>query len=83
MMVFVRWILPLAICIGGLIAIAVKPDDAEAGMMIVGAGLSVWLLNFLYRVSVSGDAERDREDRAREYFDRHGRWPDDKPKSSG
>jgi hypothetical protein len=83
MMVFVRWILPITICVGGLIAIAVEPDNAEAGMMIVGAGLSVWLLNFLYRVSVSGDADRDREDQARQYFDRHGRWPDDEPKSSG
>jgi hypothetical protein len=82
MMIFVRWILPTAICIAGLIAIALKPDNAEAGMMIVGAGLSVWLLNFLYRLSVSGDKERDQEDQAREYFDRHGRWPDEDPRSS-
>ena len=80
MTLFVRWILPALICVGGLIAIAVAPDNAEAGMMIVGAGLSVWLLNFLYRVGVSGDRERVSEDRAREYFDRHGRWPDDEPK---
>jgi hypothetical protein len=45
--------------------------------MIVGAGLSVWLLNLLYRVGVSGDRERHTEDEAREYFDRHGHWPDE------
>jgi hypothetical protein len=83
MMVFVRWILPITICVAGVIAIIVAPDNAEAGAMIVGAGLSVWLLNFLYRVSVSGDVDREREDKAREYFDRHGRWPDDEPKSTG
>ena len=27
--------------------------------MIIGAGLSVWLLNLLFRVGVSGDRERD------------------------
>jgi hypothetical protein len=26
--------------------------------------------------SIYGDREREAEDRAREYFDRHGRWPD-------
>jgi len=28
-------------------------------------------------MGVSGDAERDREEEARAYFDRHGRWPDE------
>ncbi len=79
MTLLVRWILPALICLGGLVAIAVRPADAEGGAMIVGAGLSVWLLNLLYRVGVSGDRERDREDRAREFYDRHGRWPDDEP----
>ena len=78
MMLFVRWILPALICVGGIVAIAVAPDDAEAGAMIIGAGLSVWLLNLLYRVGVTGDRDRQREDDARAYFDRHGHWPDEK-----
>ena len=77
MTLFVRWILPALICLGALIAIIAAPDEAEAGAMIIGAGLSVWLLNLLYRVGVTGDRDRQDEDRAREYFDRHGRWPDD------
>jgi hypothetical protein len=77
MMLFVRWILPALICVGGIVAIVVAPDDAEAGAMIVGAGLSVWLLNLLYRVGVTGDRDRQREDDARAYFDRHGHWPDE------
>ena len=77
MMLFVRWILPALICLGGVIAIIVAPGEAEAGAMIIGAGLSVWLLNLLYRVGVTGDRERQDEDRAREYYDRHGHWPDE------
>ena len=77
MKLFVRWILPALICLGGLIAIIAAPDEAEAGAMIFGAGLAVWLLNLLYRVGVSGDRERHREDAARDYFDRHGHWPDE------
>jgi hypothetical protein len=37
----------------------------------------VWLINFLYRVGVSGERDRDAEDRARAYFAEHGRWPDE------
>ncbi len=43
----------------------------------MSAGLSVWLLNWLYRVGVAGERERDQEDHAREFFDRHGVWPDE------
>jgi hypothetical protein len=77
MKLFVRWILPALICLGGLIAIIVAPSEAEAGALIVSAGLSVWLLNLLFRVGVKGDRERHREDEARDYFDRHGHWPDE------
>jgi hypothetical protein len=47
--------------------------------MGIGVAGSVLLLNVLYRVGVSGDAERDREAEARDYFDEHGRWPDEQP----
>jgi len=31
----------------------------------------------LFRAGATGDEERAREDEAREYFARHGRWPDE------
>ena len=76
---FVRFGLPIAICLGGLAAIAIEPNKngLEGGFLIVSAGLSVWLLNWLYRVGVSGERERDEEDEARAFFDRHGQWPDE------
>jgi hypothetical protein len=77
----VRVWLPAAIVLLGLILIAVRPneDGIDGGAMVVGAGLAVWLLNLLYRLGVSGDRERDQEDRARAYFDEHGVWPDEAP----
>jgi hypothetical protein len=45
--------------------------------MAVGGGLSVLMINFLFRLGVSGDREREAEERARRYFDEHGRWPDE------
>ena len=76
---FVRYGLPAAICIGGVVAIALEPNrnGLEGAVLIVSAGLSVWLLNWLYRVGVAGERERDEEDRARAFFDRHGVWPDE------
>jgi hypothetical protein len=75
----VRWGLPAAICLGGIVVIAISPDrnGLEGGLLVVSAGLSTLLLNWLYRVGVAGERERDDEDRAREFFDRHGRWPDE------
>jgi hypothetical protein len=45
---------------------------AEHKRISVAAGLSVWIINALYRFGVRGDRERDDEDRARTFFDEHG-----------
>jgi hypothetical protein len=45
------------------------------GLLIVA--LTVWLINVFFRMSVSSNVERDREEEAREYFTRTGRWPDE------
>jgi hypothetical protein len=76
-MTFVRHGLPVLIILGGIVAWVLEPDRAEAAMLIISAGLSVWLLNWLWRLGVSGDEERDREDRARQEFERTGKWPDE------
>ena len=79
---FVRFGLPILICLGGLVAIAIEPNrnGLEGGILILSAGLSTLLLNWLYRVGVAGERERDEEDRAREFFDEHGYWPDEAPR---
>jgi hypothetical protein len=82
---FVRLWLPLLIILAGIVlAIAVGTDAAwEGGALLVSAGLSVWLLNVLFRLGVRGDSERRSEERAREEFDRTGRWPDEESPAAG
>jgi hypothetical protein len=52
-------------------------NSGEGGAMFIGAGLSVLLLNLLYRYGAAGDTERDDEEAARRHYDEHGRWPED------
>ncbi len=78
----VRFWLPLVVTVAGAVITAIgfaRGEDtwAEGGGLIVSAGLSIWLLNVLHRMGVSGDRARDEEDDARAFFDRHGVWPDE------
>ena len=76
-----RWVLPSVVVLAGLVVIVLNPtvDGLEGAAGIIGAGLAIALLNILHRIGVSGDSERDDEIAAREFFDVHGRWPDDDP----
>ena len=80
----VRWALPALVVLAGFVVLVVRRDTigVEAWALLVGAGLSIWLLNFLYRLSISGDRDRDDEARARRYLDEHGHWPDEEPPAS-
>ena len=79
LLLFARYVLPALIVTGGLIAVLVGDSKTatHGGLGIVGAGIAVWLLSYFYRVGASGEKERDAEEEARLYFDRHGRWPDE------
>ena len=77
MMVLLRYVLPAAVVLAGIIVMSLGSEsDLEGGAGIIGAGIAIWFINWLFRLGAAGDEEREREDRAREYFDRHGRWPD-------
>lgn len=75
----VRYGIPAVLILAGLVCLAVVPSgtNVEAWALFTGAGLSVLLLNVLFRIGMQGDVERDREDAARAYFEEHGRWPDE------
>ena len=76
---FVRYGIPLAVFVAGVVVIAVDNDrdtGLEAGFMFFGVAVAVLLLNVFFRIGVRGESERDREEEARAYFDRHGRWPE-------
>lgn len=67
--------------IAGIVMIAVNPGGfgVDGFAMAVGGGLSVLLINFLFRLSVSSNRDREREEDARRYLDEHGEWPEDEP----
>lgn len=76
-MILLRYVLPAVVVVGGLIVMALGGESAvEGGAGIVSAGVAIYFINWLFRAGASGEQQRDREDAAREHFDRHGRWPD-------
>ncbi|MCW2990391.1 MAG: hypothetical protein JWM73_985 [Solirubrobacterales bacterium] len=84
LMLFLRYWLPGLICAVGMIWGVARGFDElglEIAVLLVAAGSSLWLMNILMRVGIAGDSDRDDEDAARAYFDKHGRWPDEEPPS--
>ena len=81
-MAFLRYGLPALICAVGLAwGVARNMDETgiEIAVLLVAAGSSLFLMNILFRIGVEGDSDRDAEDAAREFFDKHGHWPDEEP----
>jgi predicted transporter len=84
--------LPLAIAVAGVVLIVIGhgrthgsgatslgSSTAAAGVALLIAAIIVWMINWMYRMSVDSNREREREEDARVYFERHGRWPDEEP----
>ena len=81
----VRYGVPALIALAGVIVMLAASDrdtGYEIGAMFVGAAIAVFLLNLFFRLGVEGDVDRDREEEARAYFDRHGHWPGEGPRDS-
>jgi hypothetical protein len=80
-MLIVRYGIGVVMVMGGIVMIVINPGGfgVDGFAMAVGGGLSVLLINFLFRLGVSGDLEREQEEAARRYFDEHGVWPEDEP----
>lgn len=94
-----RWWIPGGLCLIGIVLMVADDFNTfgvSAFAAFAGAGSSTWLINFLWRLGVSGDEERDLEarDRAflathrrwpsaqeRRFIAEHGRWPDEEPPS--
>jgi drug/metabolite transporter (DMT)-like permease len=87
LLVLTRIWLPVAIATAGVVLIVIgkgrvhksllSSTTAAAGVGLIIAALIVWMLNWLYRMSLQSNRDREREEEARRYFDRHGRWPDE------
>ena len=83
--------LPLSIAVVGIVFIVLghaSLSDRSSGRALqagVGVGLVivaviVWMVNWMFRMSVDSNRDREVEEEAREYFDRHGHWPDEGPR---
>jgi hypothetical protein len=76
LLIGVRYVLPVAVVIAGIVIMALGGEtDLEGGAGVVSAGLAIYFLNWLFRIGADGDRERDTEQAARDYFNEHGRWP--------
>ena len=77
----VRYGIGLLMILAGAVVLLVAPSSngVDGFAMAVGGGLAVLLLNFLYRLGVAGDEERERHEQAWQYFVDHGEWPDEEP----
>jgi hypothetical protein len=82
--------LPLAIAVAGVVMImlghgrtrgtgatSLGNSIAAGGVALLITALIVWMINWLFRMSVTSNRDREREEEARRYFSAHGRWPDD------
>ncbi|MGO9902206.1 MAG: DUF6903 family protein [Solirubrobacteraceae bacterium] len=76
----VRVALPLVLFVVGVVLIIVghaRTSAAGAGVVLLGTALMVVLIDWLARLGISSGPDREREEAARQYFDRTGHWPDE------
>jgi hypothetical protein len=80
---FIRYGIGIIGAVAGLIVLLVNPGGfgVDGFGLLEGAGLSVLMLNWMFRLGVTGDRERDREEAARRYLEEHGHWPDEPPRA--
>jgi len=80
--------LPVAIAVAGLVLIVIGHGsysqltnshslESAAGVALLIVALIVWMINWMYRLSVRSNEDREDEERARDYFARTGHWPDE------
>jgi protein-S-isoprenylcysteine O-methyltransferase Ste14 len=87
-MQFTRFWLPGAIAVFGVVLIVLGHAaysystsahslESATGVALLIVAVIVWMINWMYRLSISSNIEREEEEQAREHFDRTGRWPED------
>jgi hypothetical protein len=55
-----------------------QSNIAAYGLALVIIAMIVWMINWLFRMSIESNRDREREEEAREHFDRTGKWPDER-----
>jgi hypothetical protein len=52
--------------------------ESAAGVTLLLIALSVWLINWMLRMSVDSTRDREKEEEARDEYARTGHWPDER-----
>ena len=78
-LLLVRVGLPAAITAAGVVLLLVGTgENAQgAGIALIGCAVLVVMANLFLRLGIRDQRDREREEEAREHFDRTGRWPDE------
>jgi len=71
----VRYGIPLAMVVAGIVCLVLGGTAAGAGVVLIGSAGIVLLINVLFRLSLLSNREREQEEQAREQFERTGHWP--------
>jgi hypothetical protein len=66
-----------AMVAGGLVLVFVVGgrEGEGAGYTLLGFSALLVLSIVIFRAGLASNADRDREEEARRFFDEHGRWP--------
>ena len=75
-LLFIRFFLPLGLVLAGLVVLLASASAAVGGSLLA-AGLILWLGDFLLRLTMRSQFDRDREELARERFMSSGHWPEE------
>ncbi len=74
---FTRHGIPALTALAGIVAMCFGTETSlVGGAGLIGAAIATWLIAWLYRLGIAGEAARVREERARAQFERTGRWPE-------
>ncbi len=78
----IRYGVGVILVLAGVVALIVEPGGlgVDGFAMGAGAGGSVLMLNWLYRIGVRSDEDRLQEEAARVFRAEHGYWPDEPPR---
>ena len=88
-----RYWLPAGIAVAGIVLIVVGHGaysnaasshslESATGVALLIVAVIVWMINWMYRLSIRSNIDREDEERAREHFGRTGRWPDEEEPGS-
>jgi xanthosine utilization system XapX-like protein len=75
-LLLVRVTLPVAVFVVGVIRVIVGDEVVQgAGSFLIGSAVLGALANAYMRLALQSNADREREEARRVFFDKHGRWP--------